>query len=99
MQPLPDQASMDTPQDPAQIIVVPEWPTPGKRYLVERDGQQEIWLVKDNNGTIEFIDSSTQQTKFSVGHSFAPQIPETFAVSFGKVRPSVLLELPRFGGG
>ena len=64
MQPLPDQASMNTPQDPAQIIVVPEWPTPGKRFLVERDGQQEIWLVKDNNGTIEFIDSSTQQTKF-----------------------------------
>ena len=64
MQPLPDQASMDAPQDPAQIIVLPEWPTPGKRYLVERDGQQEIWLVKDSNGTIEFIDPSTQQRKF-----------------------------------
>ncbi len=66
MQPLPDQASMDAPQDPAQIIVLPEWPTPGKRYLVKRDGSQEIWLVKDNQGTIEFVDPSSQQVKFSI---------------------------------
>src|SRR5262245_58753142 len=64
VRPLPDQASMDAPQDPTQVIVVPEWPTAGKRYLVERDGQQEIRLVKDNMGTIEFIGSATQQTKF-----------------------------------
>jgi hypothetical protein len=63
LQPLPDQASMDAPKESAQIVVLPEWPTQGKRYLVERDGQQEIWLVKDDKGTIEFLDQATQQAK------------------------------------
>lgn len=63
---LPDQASMDSPPDSGAIVVVPEGPTPGQRYLVERDGQDEIWFVKDNNGMVEFIDPSTQQTKFLI---------------------------------
>ncbi|MBI4182823.1 MAG: hypothetical protein HY521_02350 [Proteobacteria bacterium] len=66
MQPLPDAASMDSPSAPDKIVVIPEFPTPGKRYVVERDGEQEVWLVKDNQGTLEFLDQSSQQLKFSI---------------------------------
>lgn len=65
VQPLPDQASMDA-SDPAKILVLSEYPTSGKKYLVERDGQQEIWLVKDKQGTIEFIDQASQRVKLSI---------------------------------
>jgi len=66
LQPVPDQASQDSPADPNGIVVVPRYPAQGKRYLIDRDGQQEIWRVKDDRGTIEFIDPSTQQVKFSI---------------------------------
>lgn len=66
VQPLPDQASMDTPPDPKLVIVVPEYPTAGKRYLVERDGEQEVWVVKDNAGTIEFVDAASGQLKLGM---------------------------------
>lgn len=66
VQPLPDEASMNAPPDPARILVLPEYPTAGKRYLVERDGEQEIWSIKDGRGTIEFIDTSSKATKFSI---------------------------------
>ena len=42
---------MDAPQQPAKIVILPEYPAPGRRYLVERDGAQEIWLVKDRPRT------------------------------------------------
>ncbi len=75
MRPLPDAASMDAPSDSAKILVLPDYPTLGKKYLVERDGEQEIWLVKDNQGTIEFIDQSSGQTKFVAWPRPGPQAP------------------------
>lgn len=66
MKPLPDQASMDAPSDPKNIITLPEYPTPGKKYLVERDGDQEIWVVKDDQGSIDFLDPSSQRVKLSI---------------------------------
>lgn len=63
---LPDEASMDAPSDPTMVMVLPQYPKPGKKYLVERDGQQEIWVVKDSGGTIEFVDISSQQVKLSI---------------------------------
>lgn len=66
MQPLPDQASMDAPQDAKDTIILPEYPAPGKKYLVERDGSQEIWVVKDGQGSIDFLDPSSQRVKLSI---------------------------------
>ena len=66
MQPLPDQADMDRPLSSESIIVIPEYPTPGKKYLVERDGKQEVWIVKDDKGTINFVDPSSQRVKLSI---------------------------------
>ena len=65
-QQLPDQASIEAPSDPKVIIVLPEYPIAGKRYLVERDGTQEIWVVKDNRGTIDFLDPSSKKVKLSI---------------------------------
>lgn len=66
VQPPPDEASMDAPSDAARIVVLPEYPASGKKYLVERDGEQEIWLIKDGHGTIEFVDTSSKLAKFSI---------------------------------
>ena len=63
---LPDQASQDTPVDISKIVVIPEYPTAGTKYVIDRDGQQEVWLVKDGRGTIEFIDPATGQVKFFI---------------------------------
>ena len=63
---LPDEASMNVPPNPKDVLVLPKYPTPGKKYLVERDGMQEVWLVKDGEGTIEFVDPSTQQLRLSI---------------------------------
>jgi len=63
---LPDQASQDTPADSSKIVVIPDYPTAGAKYLVDRNGQLEVWLVKDGRGTIEFIDGATSQPKFSI---------------------------------
>ncbi len=63
---LPDEASMNAPPNPQDVLVIPEFPRPGSKYLVERDGEREMWLVKDNQGTIEFIDQSSLKVKFSI---------------------------------
>ena len=65
-QPLPDAASMNAPADAVQVLVLPTYPTVGKRYLVERDGQREVWIVRDGKGRIDFVDETTQQSKLSM---------------------------------
>lgn len=65
-QPLPDAASMTAPAHAGQILVLPTYPAAGKRYLVERDGQREVWVVRDDKGRIDFVDEATQRTKASI---------------------------------
>lgn len=63
---LPDEASMNAPPDTKEILILPGYPKAGRRFLVERDGAQETWFVKDSAGTIEFIDPGSQRVKFSI---------------------------------
>lgn len=58
---------------------------PERTYLVDAEGNRyRVMSVSLGSKSL------SGERVASVGHSFAPQIPETFAVSFGKVRPSVL---------
>jgi hypothetical protein len=57
---------------------------PARTYLVDAAGNRYRVI------SVSLGSKSLSGERFaSIGHSFAPQMPETFSISFGKVRPSV----------
>lgn len=59
-------ASAPPPSDPAHVVRLPQFPAAGTRYAAERNGEQEIWVVKDANGTIEFHDRATDAVRLTI---------------------------------
>lgn len=63
---LPDEAAMNAPPNPRDVLILPKYPAQGRKFLVQRDREEEIWLVKDTEGTIEFLDLKSREVKFSI---------------------------------